>query len=46
MTNEDSLFSLSPASRLLSHPFIQEQIKESIKAPRHWPLSGEITGDW
>ena len=21
------------------------QIKESIKAPRHWPLRGEFTGD-
>ena len=25
--------------------FIQAQIKESIKAPRHWPLCGEFTGD-
>ena len=25
-------------------PFIQTQIKESIKAPRHWPLCGEFTG--
>ena len=24
--------------------FIQTQIKENIKAPRHWPLCGEITG--
>ena len=23
----------------------QAQIKESIKAPRHWPLRGEFTGD-
>ena len=23
---------------------IQAQIKENIKAPRHWPLCGEITG--
>ena len=21
------------------------QIKENIKAPRHWPLCGEFTGD-
>ena len=28
----------SPASRLLTQPFIQAQIKENIKAPRHWPL--------
>ena len=26
-------------------PFIQTQIKENIKAPRHWPLCGEFTGD-
>ena len=31
----------SPASPL----FIQTQIKENIKAPRHWPLCGEFTGD-
>ena len=34
----------SPASRLFSQPFIQAQIKENIKAPRHWPLWGEFTG--
>ena len=22
-----------------------QQIKENIKAPRHWPLCGEFTGD-
>ena len=26
-------------------PFIQAQIKENIKAPRHLPLCGEFTGD-
>ena len=26
-------------------PFIQTQVKENIKAPRHWPLCGEFTGD-
>ena len=26
-------------------PFIQTQIKENIKAPRDWPLCGELTGD-
>ena len=35
----------SPASRLFTQPFIQAQIKEHIKALRHWPLFGEITGD-
>ena len=24
----------------------QTQIKESIKAPRHWPLCGELTGEF
>ena len=27
-----------------TQPFIQTQIKENIKAPRHWPLWGEFTG--
>ena len=35
----------SPASRLFTQSFIQMQIKENIKAPRHWPLCGEFTGD-
>ena len=35
----------SPASRLFDQPLVQAQIKENIKAPRHWPLSGESTGD-
>ena len=30
---------------LFTQPFIQTQIKENIKAPRHWPLCGELTGD-
>ena len=34
----------SPASRLFTQPFIQTQIKENIKAPRHWPLCGDFTG--
>ena len=33
------------ASWLFTQPFIQAQIKENIKAPRHWPLWGEFTGD-
>ena len=28
----------SPASRLFTQPFIQTEMKEKIKAPRHWPL--------
>ena len=35
----------SPASRLFTQPFIRAQIKENIKAPRHWPLCGGFTGD-
>ena len=33
------------ASQITGVPFIQTQIKEIIKAPRHWPLYGEFTGD-
>ena len=33
----------SLASRLSIQPF-RAQMKESIKAPRHWPLLGELTG--
>ena len=36
----------SPASRLFTQPFIQAQIKEKIKAPRHWTLCGELTGEF
>ena len=35
----------SPASPLFTQPFIRAQIKKNIKAPRHWPLCGEFTGD-
>ena len=35
----------SPASQSLTQWFVQAQIKENIKAPRHWPLCGEFTGD-
>ena len=35
----------SPASPLFTQPFIRAQIKENIKAPRHWPLCVEFTGD-
>ena len=27
-----------------TQPFIQTLIKENTKAPRHWPLFGEFTG--
>ena len=42
--NELDGVSKAPASRLFTRPFIQAQIKENIKAPRHWPLCGEFTG--
>ena len=32
----------SPASRLFTQPFVQAQIKENIKAPRHWRLCWRI----
>ena len=35
-----------PASRMYAQPFGQAQIKLNIKAPRHWSLWGETTGDW
>ena len=31
--------------KLFAESFIQTQIKENIKVPRHWPLWGEFTGD-
>ena len=38
----------SPAWRLFTQPFIHAQIKENIKAPRHWPLCGNspVTGEF
>ena len=35
----------SPASALFIQPFIQAQMEENIKAPRHWPLCSEFPGD-
>ena len=35
----------SPASRLFTQSFIQAQINEHIKVPRHWPLCEEFIGD-
>ena len=35
----------SPASPVFTQSFIRAQIKENIKAPCHWPLCGEFTGD-
>ena len=33
------------ASLITDVSIVQAQIKENIKAPRHWPLWGEFTGD-
>ena len=40
-----AMVSQIPTSRLFTESFIQAQIKENIKAPRHWALWGEFTGD-
>ena len=37
--------SVSNHQLTIVNPFIQTQIKENFKAPRHWPLCGEFTGD-
>ena len=34
----------SLALRLFTKPFLQTQLKENIKAPRHWPLWGTSSG--
>ena len=31
---------------LVTQPFVHTQINENIKAPRHWPLWGEVTGEF
>ena len=39
--------SQSPATRLLAELLLQAQKRENIKAPRYWPLWGELTsGRW
>ena len=44
LTSQWALWCLkSPASPLFTQLFIQVQIKENIKALRHWPLCGEFT---
>ena len=35
---------ISPASGLLTQPFLQVKIKENTKAPRHWPSWRQFTG--
>ena len=39
----------SPASWLFTQPFVEVQIKENIKVPRHWPLcegNSPVTGEF
>ena len=36
----------SPASPLFVQLLVQMQIKENTKAPHHWPLCGEFTGEF
>ena len=45
MTSQWTRYRLkSSALPLFTEPFIRAQIKENIKAPRHWPLCVEFTG--
>ena len=41
----DAMASQITSLAIVYSPLIQTQIKEHIKAPRHWPLCGEFTGD-
>ena len=41
----DGVSNHQPHDSLLNRLF-KAQIKENIKSPRHWPLSGELTGEF
>ena len=41
----DGVSNHQPRDCLLNRLFRQAQMKENVKAPRHWPLWGEFTGD-
>ena len=41
----DGISNHQPQDRLLNRLF-KAQIKDNIKAPRHWLLWGEFSGDW
>ena len=48
LTNYNNVIMSPMASQITSLTIvysIEAQIKEDIKAPRHWPLWGEFTGD-
>ena len=40
----DTIASQITSLTIIYSTVIQAQIKENIKAPRHWPLCGEFTG--
>ena len=40
----DAMASRITSLTIFTRLFIQAQIKENIKALRHWPLCGEFTG--
>ena len=44
LADEPAETPLAPA-KLFAEPFVQAQIKENIKAPHHWHLWGESTGN-
>ena len=37
---------ITGVSIAFTQPFVQAQITENIKAPRHWPLLEEFTGEF
>ena len=39
-----AMASQNTGASIVTQPFVQAQIKENIKAQRHWPLCGEFTG--
>ena len=41
----DAVASQITSLTIVSQPITETQIKENFKAPRHWPLCGEFTGD-
>ena len=44
MTSEWGAIASQITSLTIDYSTIQTQIKENIRAPRHWPLCGEFTG--
>ena len=44
VTSQWARWRLNAASRLFTQLFDQAEIKENFKAPRHWPLWGELPG--